>query len=54
MGAPQIIIIVMYCLNLGIVMQNHGKPRKGKDNFFISLFATILNVVILYFGGFWN
>lgn len=51
MTAPQIIMIVIYALNLFSSLLNHGK-EKGKSNFWLSAVATIVSVSILKWGGF--
>jgi hypothetical protein len=54
MGIPQIIIIVLLGINLGAGMVQHGKPKTGKNSFWVSLVACALEVSILWWGGFWS
>lgn len=54
MGIWQIIWIVLICLSLGISISEHGKPKTGNNSFWTSLVATIVNVFILYMGGFFG
>lgn len=54
MGAPQIIIILIWGLGLGIELAHHGKNREGKHNFFIRLIAVLLMAAILGMGGFFG
>lgn len=54
MKAPQIIIIVMYAMSLGIAAVQHGEPRNDKNNFFISSIAVAIQVALLIWGGFFN
>lgn len=54
MHAPQIIIIVLQALGLGIALQQHGQPKTGKHNFGTMLVATCINFGLLYWGGFFS
>lgn len=54
MNAPQIIWIAVISADLGIALSNHGKPRDGKHNFAVTLFAVALNVTLLVWGGFFK
>lgn len=54
MGVPQIAIIVLYALSLGMSMAQHGKPRTGKHDFWGSLITTIIMLAILRWGGFFK
>lgn len=54
MGLPQIILIGLYAMSLGISMSNHGKPKTGKENFGSTLVGIVLTFGLLYWGGFFN
>lgn len=54
MGWPQITWLALSLLGLGIYLARHGKPREDFYNFWLGLFATLLNAGILYAGGFFN
>lgn len=54
MGIPQIIMIIIFCLSLGITMAKNGQPREDKYSFFTSLVATGIQVGVLIWGGFFN
>lgn len=54
MGLPQILLIGLYAMSLGISMSNHGESKTGKENFGNSLAATILMFGLLYWGGFFS
>ena len=54
MHIPQIIFIVLSLLGLGIEMEKHGQPKTGYHNFFIIFFVTVLQYIILYWGGFFS
>lgn len=51
----QIIMVVLWAMNLGIDLVKHGeyKPRQ-KYNFFATLIATGIEALILYYGGFFG
>jgi hypothetical protein len=54
MRAPQIIFICIRLFGLGIMLSQHGKPKKGKENFWIDLAATAITFGLLIWGGFFN
>jgi hypothetical protein len=54
MGFPQVVIIVIYVLSLGISLANHGKPREGKVNFWVALVTVVFIFLILNGGGFFK
>lgn len=46
------IYFAVYCFlivfNLGSSITNHGEPRKGNENFFLTLFSSILSFYLVY------
>lgn len=52
MNASQIIVAIMFGLNLFINLIEHGKDKEGKYNFWEALINTFLWVIILKAGGF--
>jgi len=54
MKAPQIILIIIYAINLGIALMQHGTEKEGTNSFWVILFGTILNMGLLWWGGFFN
>ncbi|MFP4365489.1 MAG: hypothetical protein ACLFQA_00210 [Bacteroidales bacterium] len=52
--AAQIIIIVLLSLNLGIAIAEHGEPRTGKENAWHMIIGTVIWVLLLWWGGFFN
>ena len=54
MGIPQIIIVILYALNVGITLTKHGEPKEGNYNVFSTLIGTAISVGILWWGGFFG
>lgn len=54
MNAPQIIIVIMYALSLGIEIQRHGEPKHGRENAWVTLVVIAINLGLLYWGGFFK
>jgi len=52
MGWPQVTIIALFALSLGVSLALHGKPRTGNHSFGVALISAALTLVPLYFGGF--
>lgn len=50
----QLVFIIMVGLSLGIAMGEHGKPKTGVHNFLTSLIAILIEVFILFMGGFFT
>ncbi|WP_185748270.1 hypothetical protein [Metaclostridioides mangenotii] len=53
-GVPQIIMIVLYVLVIGISLADHGKERTGKQNFFSTTIGTSIQIALMYWGGFFS
>lgn len=52
MGVPQIIVIVLYALSLGVSLCKHGEY--SKNNFFYSLVSVAIVFGLLIWGGFFG
>lgn len=52
MGIWQIVMIVLYAMNLGISLIKHGETEIKKYNFWVTLISTVISVGILWAGGF--
>lgn len=52
MNIWSIVVIVLYTLNLGVVLEKHG--QQGKYNFWMSLLSFGINMFCLYMGGFFK
>lgn len=51
---PAIILICLCAIGLICSAYCHGKPKVGKNNFWIILIAYSLQLFILWWGGFFN
>lgn len=54
MGVPQILIIVLFSINLGINIAKHGEEKEEKYNFWLALIDILIECFILYCGGFFS
>jgi hypothetical protein len=52
MGIPQIILIALLFMGLGIEMNRHGQPRTGKHDAWATLLGMTIEFTLLYWGGF--
>lgn len=52
LGAPQIILLAIYVLNIAVAAAHHGEPREDNYNVFISLIAFAIQLALLTWGGF--
>lgn len=50
----RIIMICLLMISLGVNLGKHGQEKKEKYNFWESLIATIIEIAILYCGGFFG
>jgi hypothetical protein len=53
MGLPQIIMIVLLTMGTTIHIVKHGEPR-GDYNMWIGMVALVIEIVLLWWGGFWS
>ena len=57
MSMPQIIVIVLLAMDLGINLAKHKEPKEGSSaeyNFWTACIVTIIWGVVLWLGGFWR
>lgn len=54
MHAPQIIVLVLYAMAIGIELPQHGETYMSKHNAFISMIGTALMLGLLWWGGFFS
>lgn len=45
-----IAILIIYAMSFGISLSRNGQPREDNYNFFTSLIANIIVVVLIYFA----
>jgi len=53
-GIPQIILLGLIVMGLGLNLAKHGEPQKGKHSFWMSLVNSAVIVGLLYWGGFFS
>lgn len=51
---PQIIVLCLVVFNLGITAARHGEIETREYNFFVSLLAQAITLLLLYWGGFFD
>ena len=51
---PQVTMIVLLALKVGIHLAKHGEPIPFRYSFYKSLFGVGVFVTILWFGEFWG
>lgn len=54
MHIPQIIMITLGAINLGIALGKHGEYRTRAHNFWETLISTVIEFAILAWGGFFR
>jgi uncharacterized membrane protein YoaK (UPF0700 family) len=54
MGAPQIIVIALFALSLGVAIAEHGKEKKYKFNAMLVVLQEAVVTALLIWGGFFN
>ncbi len=54
LGAPQLIIICIYSMGIGMHLVKNGEPKEGNYSFFANLIATAISAGILWWGGFFT
>jgi hypothetical protein len=51
---PQIIWLFLAIFGLGYGLYKHGKPKEGRESFWITLVATLVSFILVYCGGFFK
>jgi len=54
---PQIIVLVLWVINLILTAKNHGKYKSKwgkKNNIWLTSMSILITASILYWGGFFN
>lgn len=52
--APQLTYFAIILLSLGIAIKEHGTPKEGNNNVFTALISTLIQMAIMYWGGFFG
>jgi hypothetical protein len=51
---PQVVILVLVCVGLGMELVRDGNPRTDKHSFWITLLSDTIVLALLWWGGFFN
>lgn len=51
---PQLLYLGLTFVSMGIALGKHGEPHQGKHNFFATVIAGIIQILILKAGGFFG
>jgi len=51
---PQVTVLVLMLIGLGINMAEHGEEKTEKKNFWVRLLSAGLTFWLLYVGGFFS
>ena len=54
MNGYLITFFILIFISLGAKLALHGKLKEGNENFWITLFSTLLTLWLLYMGGCFN
>ncbi len=54
MGIPQILILALYMLSLGVELAKHGETKVMKYDFGGKMLATMIVIGLLIWGGFFK
>lgn len=54
LGVPQFILLAMLFINIGSELVADGQPKTGTHSFMTTLICAIIQIWILYAGGFFN
>jgi hypothetical protein len=52
--APQLIVLAIHMLSLGIDVAKDGQPKTGKHKFTGSIFGSAVAIALLWWGGFFH
>lgn len=54
MGIPQIIMVVMMAMSVGLYLGKHGQQKKEKYNVWVAILTAAIEFALLWWGGFWQ
>ena len=50
----QIIILALFFIGACLSANSHGKPKTGKESFWVWLISSLITLGLLYWGGFFD
>ena len=53
-GIPQIIMLFLLAMSLGIDLAKNGEPREGEHKAASGLIAVAIQLILLWWGGFFG
>ena len=54
LGVLQFIVLAILFINIGVALVTDGKPRTGKHSFMTTFISVVIQIWILYAGGFFK
>ena len=51
---PQLILILVFALDIGIGIAKHGQPKEGNHNVVTQILGAIIFLSLTYWGGFFD
>lgn len=54
MHYPQILVIILFALGLGISLAKHGERKEAKYNFITDSISVLILFILLYLGDFFG
>lgn len=54
MGIPQILMIILFSMSIGMSAVEHGKPKTGNNSVWSSVIGVAIEVALLWWGGFFG
>lgn len=54
MHIAKIILLILYAVALGVALAKHGEPKTGLFSFWSSLIGTVIELGLLWWGGFFD
>ena len=51
---PQIIYFILVLISWMTISYLHGKPKEGNYNIFVTILSTLINMGLLFWGGFFD
>lgn len=54
MHIPQVLVLMLLALDIGVTLAKHDQPRTDKYNVFVTAFGHVILVALLIWGGFFD